>query len=145
MRNKIVLLSLLLISSIYATGQDITNDFEATKSAATKNNKHILLIFQGSDWCAPCIKLEKEIIDTEEFKKLSEKDFVIYKADFPRSKKHKLPEEQQKINSDLFETYNKAGYFPYVVVLDSNGKTLGALGYEKSTPQKYFDKLIAFK
>ena len=111
---------------------------------ANSNNQNIVLVFQGSDWCAPCIKLEKEIWSTNEFQKLNEDHFVMLKADFPRGKKNQLSEKQQIQNKKLAELYNPNGYFPLVVVLDENGKVLGKLGYEKTTPSQYFKKLTSF-
>jgi len=43
-------------------------DFEQAKTVAAEENKKIILVFQGSDWCAPCTKLDKEIWSAEEFK-----------------------------------------------------------------------------
>ena len=138
------LLVLVLAFTFQSFAQEWTTDFEEAKMTATKNNQNIVLVFQGSDWCAPCIKLEKEIWNTSEFQKLNEDHFVMLKADFPRRKKNKLPEAQENQNKKLAELYNPNGYFPLVVVLDKNGKTLGKLGYEKTTPSQYFKKLSTF-
>ena len=37
---------------------------KASITKAQKQNKKIILVFQGSDWCGPCIKLSKEIWST---------------------------------------------------------------------------------
>ncbi len=139
----LLLTSLLIVFSV--VGQEKELVMEQAKTLAQQQGKRIVLVFQGSDWCAPCIKLEKEILDTEEFRVLAEKQFVIVKADFPRSKKHQLPEERQKQNAALAEKYNQGGYFPYVVVLNADGKALGALGYKKSSPKDYYNQLNSFK
>ncbi len=138
------LLVLVLAFTFQSFAQEWTTDFKEAKKTATKNNQNIVLVFQGSDWCAPCIKLEKEIWNTSEFQKLNEDHFVMLKADFPRRKKNQLPETQENLNKKLAELYNPNGYFPLVVVLDKNGKTLGKLGYEKTSPSQYFKKLSTF-
>ena len=138
------LLILALVFSIQSFSQDWLLNFQEAKKIATDHNQKIVLVFQGSDWCAPCIKLEKEIWSTSEFQKLNDNHFVMLKADFPRRKNNQLPEDQQEQNKKLAELYNPSGYFPLVVVLDKNGKTLGKLGYEKSTPSQYFNKLSTF-
>ena len=137
-------LVLALTFLFQAFTQDWSTDFEEAKKMANSNNQNIVLVFQGSDWCAPCIKLEKEIWSTNEFQKLNEDHFVMLKADFPRGKKNQLSEKQQIQNKKLAELYNPNGYFPLVVVLDENGKVLGKLGYEKTTPSQYFKKLTSF-
>ena len=137
-------LILTLAFSLQAFTQDWSTDFEEAKKMANSNNQNIVLVFQGSDWCAPCIKLEKEIWSTKEFQKLNKDHFVMLKADFPRRKQNQLSEEKQIQNKKLAELYNPNGYFPLVVVLDKNGKVLGKLGYEKTTPSQYFKKLTSF-
>ena len=126
------------------SGQEWQPDFETAKTTAAKDNLNIILVFQGSDWCAPCMKLEKEIWSNDEFNELAKGHFVMLKADFPRSKKNALPKEQQEQNKKLAEKYNTAGYFPFVVVLDKEGKLLGETGYEKMSPKEYFDHLMSF-
>ena len=44
--------------------------FEQTKKTAAEKKELILLNFSGSDWCIPCIKLHKNLIETEAFKQL---------------------------------------------------------------------------
>jgi thioredoxin-related protein len=134
---------MVMLTSV-SFSQDWITDFQTAKSIAKKENKAIVLVFQGSDWCAPCMKLEREIWSTETFKKYAKDHFVMLQADFPRRKKNALPNEQQEKNNMLFEKYNKNGYFPFVVILDANGNVLGETGYEKTTPQQYINKLESF-
>lgn len=68
--------------------QNWMTDFELAKEKANQENRNIVLVFAGSDWCAPCIKLEKEIWQSEEFKKYSDNNYILLKADFPRQKKY---------------------------------------------------------
>ncbi|MFD0988517.1 thioredoxin family protein [Mariniflexile jejuense] len=146
MKTKLVYLVVLVcITSFSAVAQDWKTNFEEAKQLASKNNQNIVLVFQGSDWCAPCIKLDKEIWSTQEYQNLAKNHFVMLKADFPRKKANKLSEEQELQNKKLAETYNNQGYFPYVVVLNKNGKVLGSLGYEKISPTQYYNKLASFK
>ncbi len=146
MKRKFALAFVLLLAIFNVLqGQDKDLSIDQAKIKATKEGKRILLVFQGSDWCAPCIKLEKEILDTEEFLNLAKEQFVILKADFPRGKKNRLSDEKQQHNAALAEKYNPNGYFPYVLVLNDEGNFLGAMGYKKTTPTAYFDQLNAFK
>ena len=66
---------LCLIGGVNA--QDWNTDFEKAKSIAKAENKPIILVFQGSDWCAPCIKLDKEIWSSETFKAYAKKHYVM--------------------------------------------------------------------
>ncbi|MCA0153162.1 thioredoxin family protein [Winogradskyella vincentii] len=133
-----------LIFSIQSFSQDWLVNIELAKSRALAEDKSIVLVFQGSDWCAPCMKLDREIWSTKEFQNLAQDSFIMLKADFPRRKQNQLSEEQKSHNNKLAEQYNTYGYFPYVVVLDAKGKALGSIGYEKSSPKIYYNKLKSF-
>ena len=144
--KKFYITSLLLFFlSSSSFSQNWLTNFNEAKKVALEKNQNIILVFQGSDWCAPCIKLDKEIWSTEEFNILSKDHFVMIKADFPRKKSNKLSAELSEQNAKLAETYNNQGFFPLVVVLDKNGTVLGKMGYEKLSPSTYFKKLTAFE
>ena len=121
--------------------QEWETDIEVAKTLAKDRKAKIILVFQGSDWCAPCIKLDKEIWSTDEFKVYAEKNYVMLQADFPRKKNNRLAKEQQDKNNLLAEKYNKQGFFPHVVVLDETGKVIGRTGYKKLTPTEYIKHL----
>lgn len=140
MKIKFVLV-LAFLMSCHAFSQEWQTNFAKAKEVAANSNHNIVLVFQGSDWCAPCIKLDKEIWSTAEFKSLYKEHFIMLKADFPRKKANKLSEEQTAENAKLAEAYNKEGFFPFVVVLDKKGTVLGKMGYEKISPKAYFEKL----
>jgi len=144
MFRVLLLSSLFLFSFTVINAQEWQTDFEKAKVLAQKGDHNIILVFQGSDWCAPCIKLEQEIWNTEEFKSYAKEHFVMLKADFPKRKKNALPEDQQEANNKLAEMYNKQGFFPFVVVLDADGKVLGETGYKKVAPNEYIDILNSF-
>jgi thioredoxin-related protein len=143
MRKLAIILGCILLSfSIKA--QEWQTDFNTAKQMASAENKPIILVFQGSDWCAPCIKLDREVWSTDIFKNYAKEHFVMLQADFPRKKKNALPTEQAEANGKLFEKYNKNGIFPFVVVLNSDGKLLGETSYKKTTTQNYIKELNSF-
>jgi thioredoxin-related protein len=142
--KKIIPLIVAIVFSITLSAQEWHTDFETAIQISSEENHPIILVFQGSDWCAPCIKLDREIWSTEEFKAYSKDHFVMLQADFPRKKKNALPDELQQKNNQLAEKYNKQGYFPFVVVLDKEGAILGEAGYENTTPTEYIKKLESF-
>lgn len=139
------LITLLFTVSFFITNaQNWNTDFETAKKIAKEQNQNIVLVFQGSDWCAPCMKLEKEIWNSVEFQDYSKKHFVLLKADFPKKKSNQLSKEQQKKNDLLAEKYNQNGYFPLVLVLDKTGKILGTTGYKSLSPTEYVKLLSSF-
>lgn len=145
MIKKITFTLIICLFALNLSAQEWQTDLEAAKTLAKDQNKEILLVFQGSDWCAPCIKLDREIWTSEEFKKYSKDHFILVKADFPRRKKNQLETAQQEKNNKLAEKYNPKGYFPLVVVMDKEGHVLGKTGYKKVTPEEYIQILNSFK
>ncbi len=134
---------LLFVASVYS--QNWKSDFEDAKATAAKENKNIVLVFSGSDWCAPCIKLDKVVWQSEEFKKEAEKNWVTYKADFPKKKANQLAPELTEANKKLAEKYNKNGSFPLVVLLDKSGKVIGMTGFKNVSATDYIKVLHSFE
>ncbi|PTN09766.1 thioredoxin-related protein [Mangrovibacterium marinum] len=132
-----MLLLLAVASSLSA--QNWLTSFDEAKATARQENKKLIMVFQGSDWCAPCMKLERKIWNSDRFKAYAKQHFVMLKLDFPRKKANALPEAQQQQNEQLAEEYNKHGFFPLVVVLDSEGQLLGETGYKQVSPDEYIE------
>ena len=115
----------------------LTSLDQAQKEAQTKN-RLLLMDFTGSDWCGRCIMLDKEVFSKPEFKEYASKNLVLLELDFPRMKK--MPPEVTAQNEKLAMKYGIQG-FPTVVVFDSNGKPLGALGYQAGGPRAFIAEL----
>jgi len=124
--------------------QDWHTDFTIAQNLAKVNKLPIILVFQGSDWCAPCIKLDRDVWATDEFKAYAEDHYVMLQADFPRRKSNALSPEQLNKNKALAEKYNRNGVFPFVVVMNNNGKVLGETSYKKLAPMDYIAELNSF-
>ena len=119
---KKLLLALFVLVAINATAQVPT--LEQAKDTAKAEHKLILISFSGSDWCIPCIRMEKDVFEKEAFHQYATEHLVVLSADFPRLKKHQLPADQQKRNEALADAYNKKGAFPFTVLLDADGNVL---------------------
>lgn len=128
---------LLLFMVSFGYSQNWKTNFEEAKLQALKENKNILLVFSGSDWCAPCIKLDNIVWKSEAFKTESDKYWVIYKADFPKKKANQLPAELAENNNKLAEKYNNNGSFPLVILLDKTAKVLGMTGFKNVSAVDY--------
>ena len=124
--------------------QDWQASYQEAVKASAENNEPIILVFSGSDWCAPCIKLDKNIWQSPEFKTYADEHYVLYRADFPRKKANQLGAERTRENVELADRYNPKGHFPLVVVLDKKGQVLGTTGYKKLTPTEYVSHLNSF-
>ena len=116
---KILLLSLLFLLPI-----QWEPSFENAKKTAKEKNQLILLNFSGSDWCAPCILLRKDFLESDTFTTFASDHLVLVNADFPRKKKNQGSPELIKRNEALAEQYNKGGAFPLTLLLNADGKVL---------------------
>jgi thioredoxin-related protein len=140
---KKIALGIILFVSTVGFAQDWQTDLEAAKKLATDQDKNIIIVFSGSDWCAPCIKLDKNIWQSDAFKNQSANDWILLKADFPRKKANELSKDQTAHNRKLAEKYNIEGSFPLVVLVDKNGKVLGKMGFKNVSPEEYIKMIQA--
>ena len=102
---KKIALGIILFVSTIGFAQDWQTDLEAAKKLATDQDKNIIIVFSGSDWCAPCIKLDKNIWQSDAFKNQSANDWILLKADFPRKKANELSKDQTAHNRKLAEKF----------------------------------------
>lgn len=136
---KTFLLSTLFVIVITP---DWLTSFKTAKETAVKEQKYILLNFSGSDWCAPCIKLKKEVFEREPFLTLAQEKLVLVRADFPRQKKNQLSKEQLHENEVLAEKYNPQGKFPYTLLLSAEGNIITHWdGYVFESQDKFIEEL----
>ncbi|WAC40500.1 thioredoxin family protein [Pedobacter sp. SL55] len=113
-------------------------NFENAKKLAKEKNQFILLNFSGSDWCIPCIRMHKEIFTDAGFLKMADQNLVLVNADFPRNKKNQLPVDIKKQNEALADQYNPNGRFPYILLLNAEGKVIKTWeGLPDETPTQF--------
>jgi hypothetical protein len=114
-------------------------DFEKAKEQAATEKKALLMDFTGSDWCTWCIRLRKEVFDTDLFKTAAPKSFVLLELDYPQDQS-KVTEAVRKQNEDLQGKYAIRGY-PTILLADATGRPFAKTGYEKGGPEAYLKQL----
>src|SRR5215470_10872986 len=92
-------------------------DLPKALAQAKAENKIAFLDFTGSDWCGWCMKFDKEVFATSEFKQYAEKNLVLVQLDYPNGKSQTA--ELKKANAELKDKYKIEGY-PTLVVLDKD-------------------------
>lgn len=113
-------------------------DYDAAIAKAKVEGKHVLIEFHGSDWCPPCIRLNKEVLTQEAFMQYAQNALVLVDADFPR--KSELPEAIREHNEALAAKFG-VQYFPTVLIVDPEGKVLDQMvGF----PKGGLDGFLAF-
>nr|WP_299342640.1 thioredoxin family protein [Allomuricauda sp.] len=142
---RLLLTFIFIISCVSSQAQLWHNTFEEALANANSEDKPIVLVFSGSDWCGPCIRFKKKILESDDFKSFASENYVMYNADFPRKKKNQLPLDRLNSNKSLAERYNPRGFFPLVVVLNGKESILGKTGFDtKKSPQEYIALLNNF-
>lgn len=133
---------LVFIIAFFLPGINWLGDFNTAETEAAKQHELIIVNFSGSDWCGPCIRLRKEILESEVFEKYAAGHLVLVRADFPRQKKNQLPTAQVKLNEALADRYNKEGKFPFTLLVDEHGKVLKSWdGYPNETPESFVKEI----
>jgi len=137
------LLALICLSALLAFGSaradaNWLTDFQAAQAEAKSGHKLLLINFTGSDWCPWCIRLDREVFSKPEFAQFAKDNLVLLTADFPRSKA--LSNEVRKQNYELAQRYSIDG-FPTIVVLNSEGRQVGLLGYTPGGPTAFIEEL----
>jgi protein disulfide-isomerase len=128
----LLLLGAVAFTAATARGEAswLTN-YEQAKQQAKEKHRLLLLDFTGSDWCGWCIRLRREVFSKPEFQEYANKNLILMEVDFPRAKEQTKDVRMQ--NQNLAQQYNVEG-FPTIIVLNDEGKQLGAFGYVQTGP-----------
>ncbi|QDU33428.1 Disulfide bond reductase DsbH precursor [Poriferisphaera corsica] len=120
----------------------IDADLKDVFAQAKRENKDVVVKFTGSDWCPPCIALDKSILSQKEFQDAVTDDFILVKLDYPRQKSQS-PEVKQR-NAEAQQKYRIEGY-PTLILFDQNGTPYGQTGYQPISPEKYAQHLYQLR
>ncbi len=140
--KNILLICTLFFSSLNLYSQDNNNgwliNFEEAAKLSIKSGKPILANFTGSDWCGWCIRLNREVFVTPEFKDWASENVILLELDYPR--RQQQTDEIKKQNRELQQFFQVRGYPTLHIfnVVITDGKTqitsLGKMGYLAGGP-----------
>ena len=106
---------------------------------AKRYARPLVVLFEGSDWCLWCKKLEKETFTQADWKTFAAKNLVLLKCDFPHKTSQAEPLAKQ--NAALIDELKTENRFPTLVCLDPAGKELGRMGYFPGGPELFIPQL----
>lgn len=133
-----VLFGFLLSAPLF--GQ-IHDDPALAFNEAAASGKNILLIFSGSDWCAPCATLNEKVLSTGAFHDYASEHLILLRADFPQ--RNRLARALRDQYEALAEQYNPAGEFPRLVLLRPDRSLLATLPYTYQPVNEFIAMLQA--
>ena len=148
---KKIFLFFLLMFTLTLTAQTITNpdtaywytDYSEATKVAVAENKPILVLFTGSDWCSWCIRLQREVFSRDTFVNWSKEKVILVEIDFPRYKQQ--PDSVVQQNQLLQQQFNIQGYptvwFVSATLIDDVTiiEPIGQSGYIPGGPQSWID------
>jgi thiol-disulfide isomerase/thioredoxin len=137
MLSALIATFMVMPQPILARGEWLT-DFEKAKRYSSATGKPILANFTGSDWCPFCLRLKREVFDTELFQDWAEDNVVLFMADYPRKKL--LPPAEAAQNEFLVQEYSVAGY-PSILFITGKGDVLGKSGFLETSGANYWVKV----
>jgi thioredoxin-related protein len=138
-RPLLFLVFAVMVSAISARAEiSWLTDYQQAQQQAKANHKLLLLDFTGSDWCGWCMRLRKEVFSKPEFQEYANKNLVLMEVDFPREKEQTRDVRLQ--NQNLAQRFGVEG-FPTIVVLNGEGKIIGALGYMQGGAAAFISEL----
>lgn len=112
MKNTLFLLFFVLFSAnLSAQKEQLTwyTDLNEASKVSSETKKPLMLFFTGSDWCGWCVRLQKEVFLTADFKKWAVDNVVLVDIDFPKDKS-KQSSALQNQNNLLARQYEVRGY-----------------------------------
>ncbi len=112
-------------------------DLAAAQAQAKATGRPVVAVFSGSDWCAPCVKYEREVFAQPAFVAYAKNRLVLAHFDFPRKPQNQPSPAQIKRNDAAKAQLNREGDFPLAVVVAPDGKILGKTGYLSGGPAAF--------
>ena len=116
-------------------GQTPKELVESAKKNATQAKKDVLMIFSAASWQAGSKNFEEKVLQSDEFKKATEKDLVNVIVPIPRTR-----EEAHKELLELEKEYRFQS-IPSVILTDSQGRPYAYSATIKETPADYLAHL----
>ena len=135
---SISLLSIIVFHTSLMAGNAWMTDYAAAKIKAAAEQEALLLECTGSDWCPPCMRLNKEVFSQVAFLDYAAEELVIVKLDFPRKKAQSAELKAQNIA--LRDQFGIRGY-PTVLLVTAEGKLLDQTGYRPGGAEAYVEHL----
>ncbi len=125
------------ITNLESVSGWITN-LERALAVAKQNKKFVMAQFTGSDWCPPCMMMQKAVFSKSSFTRLVPKKFILVKIDIPRSNK-----AMSVKNGKVMKNYNVTGV-PTILLFGDDGKEFSRFSASQyPTVEGFIDKLSA--
>ena len=103
-------------------------DINEAQTVAAKENKLILALFTGTDWCGPCQQFKAEVENDEEFANIFSGAFVFFKNDWLRNTPQS---EAERDEVGRLKRKYWVQVYPTLLVLNATGEKLAPVEWTK--------------
>ncbi len=126
----------LIISFLFNAGSPaLVTDYNNALTLAKQEDKNILMIFAGSDWCRPCKRFKSTILEQREFQEWAEEELILLYLDFPL--KGKISEHTKTQNKYLANKFNKSGLIPQLILVDKDEKVIKSIKFNDQSVEEF--------
>jgi thiol:disulfide interchange protein len=103
-------------------------DINLAQTRAAKENKLILALFTGSDWCPPCWEFENEVAHDSQFVGIFSPSFIFFKSDWLRKS-----EQSEAVKAEVGRLKRKylITSYPTLLILNAEGERLDEVEWTK--------------
>jgi thiol:disulfide interchange protein len=137
--RNICLVALMISGSVLAESPWLTNIEDGVKQAKAEG-KLVMVEFTGSDWCPPCMMMDKAVFSKKEFLDEAQKHYVLVKLDAPNS-----DPELKKSTQETMKRYQVRA-FPFVLLFDAEGNEFKRFAAtENNTVEGFIKRLLKEK
>ncbi len=114
-------------------------DMDEAQKIAQKENKDILMLYTGTDWCVPCRILHEKVFENDIFITYAKDNLILVELDFPADDS-KLSEKQKEHNQKWLEIYPPKGY-PSVYLTNASAKRYAKVESLNNDPTAYINNV----
>ena len=105
-----------------------------------ESKKYQLIVFEGSDWCLNCRKLEQSVLSDSDFKAfLATNAIELVRVDFPQ--RNKQTSIQRVQNDSIARRYDFQGVYPTIVLVEAHDQAYLELNYNNETSTAFAGRI----
>jgi|AOAMet1_07_M0_10_2_1038527.scaffolds.fasta_scaffold33642_1 protein disulfide-isomerase len=111
--------------------------YETAQGIAAEKDMPIMVGFTGSDWCRPCKRLKKNVLDSDEFMAWAGDNAVLLELDYPQDTEQSA---DIKAQNEVMKTRYQISQYPTMLLTNPDGEVLGKIDLKDVTPTSFIER-----
>ena len=116
--------------------------YDTAKIEAKANNKDIMIVLTGSEWCKPCVKMKKNVFENQEFIDYATERFVIFEVNLDR---HWDMDSKVYKDYSYFKDKYQSNALPTLIILGSDETKKAVISEKLTSFEKTMEHLKQIK